>query len=73
MRRGDGSRCTKNGFGSIVDTVDITAGGSVVYALAAELSPAATGTLLNTARVTEPDNVIDAAQGNNVVVHGAAI
>ncbi|MEO8195215.1 MAG: beta-propeller fold lactonase family protein [Thermoanaerobaculia bacterium] len=73
MRRGDGSRCTPTGFGSIADTVDITAGGSVVYALSAELSPAATGTLLNTARVTEPANVIDAAQGNNVVVHGAQL
>jgi uncharacterized repeat protein (TIGR01451 family) len=73
MRRGDGSRCAKNGFGSILDTVDITAGGSVVYALSAELSPAATGTLFNTARVAEPDNVIDAAQGNNVVVHSAQL
>ena len=27
LRRGDGSRCTQQGFGSIVDTVDITAGG----------------------------------------------
>ncbi len=73
MRRGAGSRCTPQGFGSIVDTVDITAGGSVTYALSAELSPAATGTLLNTATVTEPDDVFDAVQGNNEVVHGALL
>ena len=73
LRRGDGSRCTASGFGSIVDTVDITAGGSVIYTLSAELSPAATGELLNTARITEPGNVIDAQQANNVVVHGATL
>ncbi|MEO7794488.1 MAG: beta-propeller fold lactonase family protein [Thermoanaerobaculia bacterium] len=73
LRRGDGSRCTASGFGSIDDSVDVVAGGSLVYSLSAELSPAATGTLLNTARVTEPEDVIDAVQGNNVVVHGAAL
>ncbi len=73
LRRADGSRCTAAGFGSIVDTVDIVADGWLVYSLSAGLSPAATGTLLNTARVTEPGDVVDADQGNNVVVHGAQL
>ncbi len=73
LRRSDGSRCTAAGFGSIVDTVDLVAGGTLVYALAAELSPAATGTLLNTARVQEPGDVVDELQGNNVVVHSAQL
>ncbi len=73
LRRGDGSRCTASGFGSIADTVDVVAGGSLVYALSAELSPAATGTLFNTARVLAPDDVVDTDPSNNVVVHGAQL
>jgi uncharacterized repeat protein (TIGR01451 family) len=73
LARGDGSRCTAAGFGSILDTVDVVAGGTLVYSLSAELSPAATGTLPNTARVLEPSNVQDGDQANNVIVHSAQL
>ena len=47
-----GGTCTGMGSGNINDTVNLPAGGSVTYTVQAAISPAATGSVANTARVT---------------------
>ena len=58
-----GGTCTASGAGNINDTVNLPAGGSVTYTVAAAISAAATGTLSNTATVSS--TVADAVPGNN--------
>jgi uncharacterized repeat protein (TIGR01451 family) len=60
-----GTTCTASGSGSINDTVNLPAGASVIYTLTASISPAASGTLSNTATVTAPGGVTDPSPGNN--------
>ncbi len=71
LRRNDGSRCTAAGFGNAVDAVDLVAGGSLVYQLAADLSAAAAGTLENRALVTPSDDAFDPVLDNNEAIHVA--
>ncbi len=47
-----GGTCTAAGSGNIVDTVHLPAGSSITYTASCTVSPAATGTLVNTATVT---------------------
>jgi uncharacterized repeat protein (TIGR01451 family) len=60
-----GGTCTAAGAGNINDTVDLPSGGSVTYTAICTISIAATGTLSNTATVTEPSGVTDPTPGNN--------
>jgi uncharacterized repeat protein (TIGR01451 family) len=54
-----GGTCTASGSGSIDDTVDLPAGGSVTYLLTGTVSPSAIGSLDNTATVTPPAGLVD--------------
>ncbi|WP_165371407.1 fibronectin type III domain-containing protein [Pseudolysobacter antarcticus] len=60
-----GGTCTAAGSGNINDTVNLPSGGSVNYTATCSISPAATGTLSNTATVTAPAGVTDPTPGNN--------
>jgi len=51
--------------GDINDTVDLPAGSSVTYTAVCSIDPGATGTLSNTAAVTEPAGVTDPDPSNN--------
>jgi uncharacterized repeat protein (TIGR01451 family) len=63
-----GSSCSAAGAGSINDTVNLLAGGTLTYSLNATVHPAAAPTqqLVNTATVTTPAGVTEADPGNNV-------
>ncbi|MGE4191225.1 MAG: beta-propeller fold lactonase family protein [Thermoanaerobaculia bacterium] len=69
LHRGSGSRCTPLGFGDIIDTVDLTSGGELVYALTADLAPAASGMVDNVATVEAPGDTSDDALSNNEDIH----
>jgi len=60
-----GGTCTASGSGDISDSANLPAGGNVTYTLTATISPAATGTLSNTATIT---SAIDSTSGNNEAV-----
>ncbi len=61
-----GGTCTAGPFaGNISDVVNLPAGGSVTYTSTCNISPAATGALVNTATVTAPGGFTDTAPGNN--------
>ncbi len=60
-----GGSCTAAGSGNIGDSAGLPAGGSVTYTASCNISPAATGTLSNTAMVTAPAGVTDPTPGNN--------
>jgi uncharacterized repeat protein (TIGR01451 family) len=60
-----GGTCTAAGAGSINDTVNLPAGGSVTYTLSAVIDPSASGTVSNTATVSAPGGVTDPTPGNN--------
>lgn len=66
--RGDGSRCTPQGFGDLFDVVDVVAGGSVTYLIEATLAPAAVGTLTNVASVVAPGGTVDPVPANDEAV-----
>ena len=51
--------------GDIADTVDIPVGDSVTYSAVCDIDPGASGSLVNTATVTPPDDVTDPDPGNN--------
>ena len=61
----DGGSCTASGMGDITDTVDLPAGASVMYTAVGLVDPAATGTLVNTATITEPDTVTERNPADN--------
>ena len=61
----EGGSCTASGVGSINDAVNLPPGGRVTYTLSANISPAATGTIVNTATATPPVGVTDPNPGNN--------
>ncbi|MCI0489543.1 MAG: HYR domain-containing protein [Blastocatellia bacterium] len=56
---------TASGSGNINDTVDMPVGSSITYTVMANIDPAATGTLSNTATVTAPVGFTDTMPGNN--------
>jgi uncharacterized repeat protein (TIGR01451 family) len=60
-----GGTCTASGSGNVNDTVNLPAGGSVTYTASCTVSPAATGTLSNTATVLAPGGVTDPDPDNN--------
>ncbi|HMX27848.1 MAG TPA: DUF11 domain-containing protein, partial [Blastocatellia bacterium] len=61
-----GSSCgAASGTGNIATTVSLLANGTATYTLTAQISPAATGNLVNTATVTNPPGTTDPTPGNN--------
>src|SRR5204862_373017 len=60
-----GGTCTAAGAGTINDTVNLPAGGSVTYTASCTINPSATGSLSNTATVAAPGGVTDPTLGNN--------
>ena len=68
-----GSSCTASGTGSINDSVDVDAGGTLTYTLTGTLSPSATGTLDNTASVALPGPLVDPTPGNNTATDSDTI
>ena len=62
-----GNTCAASGAGDINDaTVDLAAGGSVTYTATCAVSPAATGTLVNTAGVFAPGTAVEAGATDNL-------
>lgn len=68
-----GATCSVAGNGSFLDTVDLPAGGSVTYAVAGTLSPAAAGILSAEATVVGPVGTSDPDPLDNRVRHATAI
>jgi len=60
-----GSSCTAAGMGNISDMVDVLSGGTLTYTASADIDPAASGDLDNTATVTAPMGVTDSVPANN--------
>jgi uncharacterized repeat protein (TIGR01451 family) len=60
-----GGTCAASGSADIGDTVNLPAGASVTYTASCAISAAASGSLANTATVTEPAGVTDPTPGNN--------
>jgi uncharacterized repeat protein (TIGR01451 family) len=61
-----GSSCAAaSGSGNIATTVSLFTGGTATYTVVANVSPAATGSLTNTATVGVPGGVTDPTPGNN--------
>ncbi len=60
-----GATCTASGSGNIADTVNLPAGGSVTYTVAATVAPGATGTLANTVTVSAPAGITDTSPSDN--------
>jgi uncharacterized repeat protein (TIGR01451 family) len=54
-----GSSCTASGSGDIADTVDIAAGGTVIYTVTGIVPAGTTGSLDNTATATPPPGAVD--------------
>jgi len=62
-----GASCTAAGSGAIAETVDLPAGGSVIFELTGTVDPAATGWLRNEASVTAPANAVDPTPDDGVM------
>ena len=60
-----GGTCPASGAGNINALVNLPVGATATFTLSAVLSPAATGTLANTATVTVPAGVTDPTPANN--------
>ena len=60
-----GSLCPVGGTGNVLATVDLLVGGTATFTLRGRVAPAATGTLVNTATVIAPAEVLDPLPGNN--------
>jgi uncharacterized repeat protein (TIGR01451 family) len=58
---------TASGSGNLSETLTLPAGSMVTYTVVAQISPAATGMLSNTATVTPPGTVSDPTSGDNSV------
>lgn len=62
-----GSFCRgSNGFGNLNMLVDILAGGEVTYIVSGNISPGATGTLVNSASITAPSGFVESNSSNNI-------
>ncbi len=68
-----GGTGTAAGAGNISDTVNLPSGGSFTYTVTGTLSPAAFGTLANTATITAPGGVTDPTPGNDSATDTDAI
>ena len=68
-----GGTCTASGSGNINDTVNLPAGGSVIYTVMCTISASATGSLSNTASVAPPLGVTDLTPGNNAATDTDAL
>ena len=62
---GDASGNSIRGEGDIDDLVSMAPGSSITYFVTADISPWATGTLINTAQVLAPRGTIDTNTANN--------
>lgn len=60
-----GATCTASGIGNINSSVNLPVGSFVTYTVNANVSPAATGNLVNLATVTVPVGISDPALANN--------
>ena len=61
-----GATCTAGQVeGPLDDTVDLPAGGQLVYTAQCDIAPGATGVLTNRASVEPPTGIVDLAPGNN--------
>ena len=56
---------TSSGDGDIEDTLDLPVGSSVIYVVAATLTPDSTGEVTNVATISVPDNFTDPDESNN--------
>ena len=71
---GAGNTCAASGTGDINDaTVDLADGGSVTYTATCAVSPAAIGTLVNTAAIFAPGTAVDASILNNRATNDVTI
>ncbi len=62
-----GSSCgVVSGSGSINQSVNLLAGGTVTYTLIAAIAPGATGSLVNSATIAVPAGVTETNTGNNI-------
>ncbi|MEX1309083.1 MAG: S8 family serine peptidase, partial [Candidatus Sulfomarinibacteraceae bacterium] len=61
-----GAACAPSGAGDISETVDLPAGGSVVYTATGSFANSAAGTVANTATVTAPPGVTELDFSNNL-------
>jgi len=72
-----GGTCTANGVGSLNDLVNLPAGASVTYTAICAISPAATGTLSNTATIasaiTDPDPANNSATDTTEILAPADV
>ena len=69
-----GNTCAASGTGNINDaTVGLAVGGSVTYTATCAVSPAATGTLVNTATIFAPGTAVEANIANNSATDSDAI
>ncbi|HEV7509674.1 MAG TPA: IPTL-CTERM sorting domain-containing protein, partial [Thermoanaerobaculia bacterium] len=62
-----GGTCTASGSGNINNTVNLPAGGSVTYVASCAINPSATGTLSNTATVTNGTTSDSNAANNSAI------
>ena len=60
-----GSSCTPSGTGSILDTVDVAPGGTLLYTATATVAATAVGPVVNVATVEVPASMDDVVPGNN--------
>ncbi len=70
---GPGATCSASGSGSISDAVTIPAGSSVTYTVTGTVSPAATGSMANTAAVTVAEGISDPNLLNNTATDTDAL
>lgn len=60
-----GAACPASGTGNLNATVTLPVGASVTFQINATVSPAASGSITNTAAVTVPAGIVDPNPGNN--------
>ena len=60
-----GSACPAGGTGNVLATVDLLVGGTATFTLRGLVTPTDVGTVVNTATVTAPAEVLDPLLGNN--------
>ena len=65
--------CPSSGAGNLDHTVDLMVGGQLVYTISATVDAGASGTLSNTATVTNPAGVSDPSPGNNSDGHNVPL
>jgi uncharacterized repeat protein (TIGR01451 family) len=63
-----GATCAASGSGNLATAVDLPVGGTATFTVSGTLSAAATGSLVNTASVAAPANVIDANAANDSAI-----